>query len=448
MVPINAEDNQEETLTERVASYSDQVTTGLNLVSEIKDIVVNTEGYELDVARQILTSISKALGPEGHILSAFVSLLGLFKEATPSDMDVMLQQFQQTHSRLDAIEENLREIKNLIGEIPQKVKLHGHISDIEILVHNFRRFQRSPISEMDAFRRKCEYIPPDVTLDYIYNQRHEITNSSARHYDRLAVLQAMQALGITQVHALQMYEACEAVTTYNKTVGDQKTYLAGKRLNVEEFEERIETVSQLFYEAEDNIVRNFFVDYAKAEIDNFVAGSSGLGRDDLRKQLYRMLTQKYYWRKFVVGTYSGDTAGFDQHVIAASKEYSHYKYRDNGRSWFVFMSQIDQDDVVEFQEGVLKCINDRIPLRHKYNVARYYYPTMNCNVVRANYNYDSSPHAINLRNCIAEYGFVALLCVKHGNGLVWARDSSTPEIASGNFHDPTGGTAVSIVVVH
>lgn len=457
MVSINAEDNQEKT-TERVKTYTNWMKTGVNMGNGIKSIILKpTLNTGLDAAKELLDSISTALGSNGLILSAVASLLVLFKEAVPTDRQVMLQQFERTHLRFDAMHSELEEIKHLIGEIPEKVELHARIAEVEILILAFQRLQRSPMTEIDDFRRKCDNNPPDGTLDYIYIHRGAIKDGVARRYDRLALLQTMQALGITQLNALKMYEACQAVKAADLPVGQREQYLNDKRQNVEEFRWNIKAVIQMLYDAEAHIIKNFFVEHAKTEIDNFVAGHSNLGNRDLAVKLYNMLQTKYYWRHFATGVYSGDAVGFAQHIYYAHNDYAHYRYRHNGRSWFVIMSRLGQSDNTQFESGVLKCINDRIPApsNSDENDVEYdgEYSSHSSNIkiqetcqilLDDRYTY---PYDINMKKCIANYGYVAIVCVRHGNGLVWMANKEGSTIVDGNFDDGNG-MALSILVAH
>lgn len=101
----------------------------------------------LDVASKLLESVSKALGSYGVILSGVATLLTLFKQATPTDREVMLEQFERTHQRFDALHSEVEEVKQLIGEIPEKVELHARISQVEIIKLAFERLQRSSLAQ-------------------------------------------------------------------------------------------------------------------------------------------------------------------------------------------------------------------------------------------------------------------------------------------------------------
>lgn len=303
------------TMTGALTMYTNWLKSGVNVGSGIQQIALKpTHNTRIDVAMEILDSVSFAIGQNGFILSGISRLLVLFKEAVPTDRQVMLQQFERTHLRFDAIYNELQEIKNLIAEIPEKVELHARIARVEVLTLAFQRLVRSPMTEMPDFRSKCDNNPPDETLDYIFIHRHAIKDSVARHYDRLSLLQTMQALGLIQTSALKMYEACQAVKYVDLPEGQQEQYLDDKQLNVDEFERNTNTVQRLFYDAENHIWKKFFVQHAKTEVDLFVAGNSNLGHRDLADKLYDMLATKYYWRYFAVGVYSGDTGGLDQHL--------------------------------------------------------------------------------------------------------------------------------------
>lgn len=198
-----------------------------------------THDTELDVAKQIVESVSSALGSYGVILTATFGLLTLLKDKEPTDREVILHQFEQVHLRFDAIHNELVEITHLIGEIPEKVELHARIAQVEILILAFQRLVHSPLTETDDFRKRCDNSPPDATLDYIYSHRGAIIAGVARRYDRLTLLQTMQALGFIQISALNMYEACLGVKFVDLPEGQQEQYRNGKKLTVEGFKKNI-----------------------------------------------------------------------------------------------------------------------------------------------------------------------------------------------------------------
>lgn len=381
---------------ENITSLSNSLKEGASAGVEIKNVVLNPGDGKKDVAKYILQLVSAALGPKAIILTTAANLLALFKEATPSDRQVMLQQ----------------EIRHL-GEIPEKEELHARIAQVETLIVAFQRLVHSPMTEIHNFHRKCDNNPPDETLDYIYIHRHAIKDSAARRYDRLVLLQTMQALGITQLNALKMYEACQAVKAADLPVDEREQYMNGKKLTVEEFKENIKTVMQALYDAEDHIYRNFFVDYAKTEIDNFVAGNSNLSNRDLGDKLNKMLATKYYWGHFaVIVSTNVNSIEADEVRYFTYRNFSHSVQPVQPSSlpiWHVFMSRVGTTDNRKFKSDLTKCISDRMTNQLATS-------NLSC----------AGLHS--MKQCIKEYRYETIVCVMNKQHLVWTAGSTIVNI--------------------
>lgn len=121
----------------------------------IQNINLRSTKNSLAVAGHIHEFVSMDLGDYSLILHATANWLVLFKEATPTDREIMLQQFKRVHLRFDAILNVLEESKQLISEISDKVELHTYITLAKILIMAFQRILRSPMTEINNFRSKC-----------------------------------------------------------------------------------------------------------------------------------------------------------------------------------------------------------------------------------------------------------------------------------------------------
>lgn len=187
----------------------------------------------------------------------------------------------------------------------------------------------------------------------------------------------------------------------------------GKKLTVEEFKENIKTVMQALYDAEDHIYQNFFVDYAKTEIDNFVAGNSNLSNRDLGDKLNKMLATKYYWGHFAVIVSTNVTS-------IEADEVRYFTYRNFSHSvqpvqpsslpiWHVFMSRVGTTDNTKFKSDLTKCISDR----------------MTNQLATSNL---SCAGLDSMKQCIKEYRYETIVCVMNKQHLVWTAGSTIVNI--------------------
>lgn len=394
---------------------------GVEASKRIKEIDEKSSLNEgLDVAEKILASLSIALGSYGAILSTFGNILVLFKEAEPTDRQVMAEQFQNIHMRFDAIQSELGEIGQLIGEIPAKVELHSRIVRIELLIFGFDSVNWSSPTQLSDFSRRCDNTPPDDLLNYLYLNRDDIIKSAARHFDRSHVLRAMKALSIIQLNAFKMYETCQAVKSVGQPEDQRKEALNHQKSRLEGFTKNIETVMNDFHRAERNIYNNFFTEYAKTEIDSFAAEHSNLNNDAFGAKLYNMLTTKYYWRKFAVGAYSDEALGDRDHYLWTKSNFAHFRSREGGRSWFVIMSSefSDHADENKFRTDVLRCYPSYVRTA-LFNLLR-----VDCKVFSEDYYYIVGQGKI--QECMDPIGVVGIICVRADMDLkLFGGDDST-----------------------
>lgn len=416
----------------RTAGMVDALTSLLKAGVEAGNGIMNIDmeddlNANRDPAKQILDAVGPALGPYGTILSAFGSLLLLFKEQEPTDREFIAQQFQDIHLRSNAIHSELERIKHLIGEIPEKVELHARTTRIEILLLAFQRLQQSRLTELSDFRSKCENNPPDETLDYIYINHEAIMFSVAQNYDRDAVLRTMQSLGIIQLTALKLYEICHATKSVDLHAERRDQYVNDKTRIVEEFKRNIKTVMQVFYDAGNHIMSNFFDEYARNEIDAFVKEHTNLNVAELSAKLYDMLATKYYWRQFMIVVHDS--------IAKSTEEAYHIKYPahvhswvNGGRIWFVIasgylLSPTEEDN---FKSGIYGCIDQL----QQNPYVEFMMEEWGCKILDYNFNYiellGPDAHIRNLHDCVIAYGLAHMFCVKDEYNLyVYGADDAT-----------------------
>ena len=268
-------------------------------------------------------------------------------------------------SHLFAIENKIDDLSNKIVHVSEINYYKEHAEKLYNLQDSYKRFVETPT---DITRKSlisdCE---SNKMLDFINFVNREITteqllplmNVMKDDYNMTNFQYWSKILVSSTSQAMFLHSVCLGIE-YQKSADLEKTING----DIQHFQSISATLSTITRNGINDIKNNFFNNIARREIRNYAQAHQSESHENFVKNVFNMLSEKYFWRFWFVASYSGGTAGFDKHAVAGDgMPWVYYWLRDLDRSVYIGSTNNPEN----FQQKLQNCIN-------KYHVFGKWFP--------------------------------------------------------------------------
>ena len=343
----------------------------------------------------------------GSLIGNFVPYVGpaatafrvIFKflngDKDQSDLDQLKPSFDRLHQRFDQVDDKLNQLMT-------EFKKHGYtLRQEKVMIDlsaRFDHFLAHP--ELDhprhMFNTSCAKFPTFDLMSFINAKvvgQGLLINGPKEVADRRNLLVNFRDVTSVLIKTTILHAACFSAMNGHRMSEDQlkREYSAdGARFG------RIATrVEQAFTEADNFIVRNFMPP-VRADVARFAERHSSMTNKDFANRLFGQLKSKYFWREWLVGSYSGSFSA--KHDGETRSNSTIFELGKNGRSYFVSTPR-------DGQVANENCVNEKLV---KGGFIRRILGGCPSNVNR-------------VRGCVSTSS--TILCVQDGSKLSYAGDT-------------------------
>ncbi|CAH1772246.1 unnamed protein product [Owenia fusiformis] len=291
-----------------------------------------------------LTKISSAIGPFLGAFGPFVSLVLTFVPSSDTAVVQLLTgMMDRIENRFDQVDSRFDEIKRLVEWTDEAVNFGQIEQKIWAMNVAYRRLYRGN-GTGEAANRKQAYIDE---FDNNYQQSginlyHAIVNKHGTFqenlgesimrftdYDRKKTQDFLLGILRLILNAAKIEIAYYNVKQFNSIAEERKS----------EWETKIQRVKSEFEHIDKTVIHQCH-SQSKKDIKKISADNYKMGNEQFSSKLYDMLTEKYYWRNWLVVVYD-EVRGFDKHTVSQCGGY--IKFRKDGRNLVVASLDKNQD---------------------------------------------------------------------------------------------------------
>lgn len=361
-------------------------------------------GIEVGIqVSRVISSMIPLVGETVKIFAAIFSLFG-FGRKKPSQIDLIRAEFRSLHVRFDDIEHKIDGLRDYIRLIPYfKAK-----EDVSIkLATRFNAFIREPesIIAREDFLKGCKQFNPRDTIEYIHHYTSKnglLWTEPKRNFDAREMNKRYQCAAFVLARAVLYHETCVALRLNERGHGPE----VAKReaaLFKPMITQQLREVSDSFNN-ELNWIKSNYKEGLARDVESYAARSTDVDIDQFRDGLPGVVADKYYWMDWILGAYSGHTAGWKQHTNNVNEGY--YVFRRHRKSYFALAARREPSDP-DFQDRADRCF-------------------------RSAGSGACLEKIDDIQSCMRGQ-WRNLYCVKHGNHLRWKSVGSGTNYYSGNY---------------
>ena len=288
----------------------DLAQTGATAVANI----INSNNYRLiaNTLRTVASTLSSFLGG----VSVLVNFVFTFLPTGPSIDQVVLEEmragFREVNSRLDSLKNDVESLRGHFAWALERYDLQSYLRHMNNLARDLNSLKQENASSSYLEMKKMEYrnyfenvYPGSRTIAlFLINKSIYETYANSVNYDRRLVLNMTKTCMYYLAQLSELDLTCRIVLQdYNQhAIEMEKIYWDGI---FREFQGNMLHV--------DNIVRDLWFSQAKEDITSFRLDKRNVDNGPFAIGLRDLLSEKYYWRDWVVVNYDKKAYGFDEH---------------------------------------------------------------------------------------------------------------------------------------
>ncbi|CAC5365739.1 unnamed protein product [Mytilus coruscus] len=321
---LHAEDAKQ-----KKSTTTDHITSGLNAGKGIAEAVALSTALPA-----ALTTVAASVVPFLGVIAPFLSFIFGFIHKGPSPELLAIRKLHKDiDTRFDQVDAKFADVKRLINWSTVKVQFSDIEQKINAVYRKYEEMYQAPSNALNGEKQL-----------FISNYESDFQNSGIKLYD--GVMNAGNVFGEGLLIPCMKYTQYDRRRCGTFSSGILKllvraaelelAYLQLKGLSenvdyhTKQWKSRFDHVRSAMSHADATIAAKYH-DQSTIDIDRYALDHPGdkMNNHDWANNMYNFLTQKYYWRDWMVISYK-DVTGGDKHWNRACGGY--LKFRNHGRN--------------------------------------------------------------------------------------------------------------------
>lgn len=310
--------------TYRPTTNDDLKTALEKRITVALDLAQAIEKHDLQSILTLASALVDALGHLGPFASIISNIIKLF-DHHDKDLEELKNQLNMVNSKLFALDKKL---DKLIDEVKIESIISGYkryVDNLDTLEYFYKRYSTNPTNNThDDFVRVCHQ---NKMIEVIVWLHKEICLESIQSliwfmgedYDQAKFIDWSRMILSRYMQATLLHTVCVGITDPSQVDRDRTL-----KVDSEDFRNKTQQMQSRFDAGVKQIKQGYFK-YAQGEVELMMAENPQMEHDKFSNKLYSFLANKYPWRLWIVASYSGQTAGNNNHYVSY--------YTDKAQFW-------------------------------------------------------------------------------------------------------------------